>query len=77
MRQCDLQYGSEEGGMVIGITAAGSLLPATRAEGFCRDAPRVVPLERWDVDGSATGARFGSFVEGAEVFDASAFSISR
>jgi acyl transferase domain-containing protein len=42
-----------------------------------------VPLERWDVDGfakvspNALEARFGSFISGAQLFDAAAFSISR
>ena len=72
-----LQYGSERAGPVIGITAAGSLLPTNASIGTCRDAPRVVPLHRWDVNESATAARFGSFVEGADLFDAAAFSISR
>jgi hypothetical protein len=45
--------------------------------------PAAVPLERWDVDGfakvspNALEARFGSFVSGAQLFDAAAFSISR
>ncbi len=42
-----------------------------------------MPLQRWDVDGLAkTGsgareARFGAFVDAAELFDASAFNTSR
>lgn len=43
----------------------------------------MVPLERWHVDGfghdkpEAMEARFGSFVSGAQCFDAAAFGISR
>jgi 3-oxoacyl-(acyl-carrier-protein) synthase/NAD(P)-dependent dehydrogenase (short-subunit alcohol dehydrogenase family)/acyl carrier protein len=43
----------------------------------------VVPLERWDVDAFAAASpnpvepRFGSFVPGAELFDAPAFATSR
>lgn len=43
----------------------------------------AVPLERWDVDAfalqspNALDARFGSFVVGAQLFDAVAFGISR
>ena len=43
----------------------------------------VVPLERWDVDAfarvspNALEARFGSFIAGAQLFDAAAFSISK
>ena len=77
----ELQIGSEIGSVgerpIIGITAVGSMLPADTSFGVCRDAPRVVPLHRWDVDSSVTAARFGSFVEGADRFDAAAFSISR
>lgn len=42
----------------------------------------VVPLERWDIDTfavqspNALDARFGSFIAGAQLFDATAFSIS-
>ena len=42
-----------------------------------------MPLERWDADvfaavsPNALEARFGSFVAGAQLFDASAFAISR
>ena len=47
------------------------------------DAPRHVPLERWDVEdvqrsSSVTlEARFGAFVKDADLFDGAAFSISR
>ena len=44
----------------------------------------MVPLERWDVDAFAAAspnpngeARFGSFVLGAQLFDAPAFGVSR
>lgn len=43
----------------------------------------VVPLERWDVDSVAVApligveARFGVTIQGAHMFDASAFGISR
>lgn len=62
-------------GMPIGITAMVANLPSTETCSF--DAVRGVPLERWDVDNRTTDARFGSFVREAELFDASAFSISR
>ena len=41
------------------------------------DAVRLVPLERWAVDNRITDARFGSFIEGADQFDAAAFNIAR
>lgn len=72
-----MQYGSLEGGQALGITAAVCKLPVNRRVKACNDAPRVVPLQRWDVNGMTSGARFGSFVEGADLFDAAAFSISR
>jgi hypothetical protein len=71
------QVFTEEEGPLLGITAMASLFPTTKAAAAGLDAPRVVPLERWDVDGTVTDARFGSFVTGADMFDASAFSISR
>ena len=43
----------------------------------------AVPLERWDVDAFAAAspnaleARFGSFIAGAQLFDAAVFGISR
>ena len=63
-------------------SAAGGLLPVG-CGGAAWDAPRAVPLERWDVDGMAKAeggahdARFGAFVDAAQLFDASAFNTSR
>ncbi len=64
----------------IGVAGtAGGLLP-----GGCGapawDAPRPVPLARWDADahaGAAGGARFGAFLPAADLFDAAAFGVSR
>lgn len=70
-----LQDGSEAA-MLIGISAVAATLPACPQSG-CADAPKVVPLERWDIDASTTAARFGSFVAGAQNFDAATFGISR
>lgn len=67
----------------VAIAAISAMLPTTLA---CGDAPRSVPLERWDAEqyvsaGSKDAARletrFGAFVLGAELFDASAFNVSR
>jgi acyl transferase domain-containing protein len=47
------------------------------------DAPRPVPLQRWDVEVASREVvglvppRFGSFMEGVSEFDAEVFSISR
>ena len=69
---------------LVSIAAVSSLLPGSSGVALIPDdAPSVVPLERWDVDGfaqvspNALEARFGSFVSGAQLFDAAAFSISR
>ncbi len=65
----------------VAITAMASLLPAATAAG---DAPHAVPLARWDADEFASEkfsvrleTRFGAFVAGCELFDATAFNISR
>lgn len=56
--------------------------PQPGVGGFEIDAPAPVPVSRWDVEwqaGHSRGhlpARFGSFVEGADAFDAGLFSIS-
>lgn len=69
---------------VIGITAHAGLLPITPHDAAAGvDAPRRVPLERWDMeDVQRTSpvpleARFGAFVQDADLFDGTAFSISR
>ena len=62
---------------VLAVSAMAGIFPTAAMGNACNDAPKPVPLERWDVDGSNTGARFGAFVEGADLFDAAAFSISR
>ena len=72
-----MQYSTEPGHPLIGITAAGSRLPSSGTMNCDGDAPRVVPVHRWDVDGATTAARFGSFIENADMFDAAAFNISR
>ena len=59
------------------MQAAVSKLPTNKAVQGCRDAPRAVPIHRWDLDSLSGAARFGSFVEGADSFDAAAFSMSR
>lgn len=66
----------------MAIAAVSALLPAVTASG---DAPRLVPLERWDADSAIVSGkssarletRFGAFVAGAELFDAAAFNVSR
>ena len=68
---------------LIGITAIAGLLPTTAEGNTTADAPRPVPLERWDMEevqrgaGSGLEARFGAFVADADLFDAAAFNISR
>lgn len=65
------------------LAAAGTLPQPRNDTSFAADAPSVVPLARWDVDGFAKispnklEARFGAFVKGAESFDGSVFRISR
>lgn len=64
-------------GHLVGITATTARLPVVFAES---DASRIVPLARWDVEhhcSKALESRFGSFIAGAEQFDAAIFSISR
>jgi len=67
----------------VGITAIAAVLP-TPAAGLPEiDAPRPVPLERWDIEDVqrsspvAMEARFGAFVKNADLFDGAAFLISR
>ncbi len=61
---------------------AGGLLPSG-CGAPAWDAPRPVPKERWDVEDcmlasdGAREARFGAFVDAADLFDAAAFNISR
>lgn len=77
--QADDIYGRQP----VAIATVVATHPAAAA---CGDAPRAVPLARWDVDDFATekaagsarlGTRFGAFVDEAELFDAAAFNISR
>ena len=62
----------------VAITTVAALLPTQG-----HDAPRRVPLDRWDIEDVqrsspvALEARFGAFVKDAELFDGTAFSISR
>ena len=64
--------------LAVGITAIAALLPIDE-----HDAPRPVPLERWDIEDVqrsspvALEARFGAFVKDADLFDGAAFSVSR
>jgi hypothetical protein len=64
----------------IGVAGtAGGLLPSG-CGAPAWDAPRPVPLTRWDADaraGAAGGARFGAFLPAADLFDAAASGISR
>ena len=69
---------------LVTVAAVSGTLPGSSSLALIpEDAPAVVPLERWDVDGfarvspNALEARFGSFVAGAQLFDAAAFNISR
>ncbi len=63
----------------VAITTIAALLPTHEHN----DAPRPVPLERWDIEDVqrsspvALEARFGAFVKDADLFDGAAFSISR
>ena len=71
-----LQVYADFEGPVLAISAMAGNFPTAATRNACDDAPKPVPLERWDVDGGSTGARFGAFVEDADLFDAAAFSIS-
>ena len=68
-------------GPLVGIAAIAGRLPQPAAGVCSGDAPRRVPLARWETDTglsrAATEARFGSFVAGAELFDADTFGVSR
>jgi acyl transferase domain-containing protein/NADPH:quinone reductase-like Zn-dependent oxidoreductase/acyl carrier protein/NAD(P)-dependent dehydrogenase (short-subunit alcohol dehydrogenase family) len=75
---------SAVGALPISLVSSSSLLPSGphgAAPSF--DTISKVPLSRWDVDGfaeispNAWEPRFGSFVAGAEAFDAVAFATSR
>ena len=61
---------------MLAVSAMAGIFPTAAMGNPCNDAPKPVPLERWDVDGGGTGARFGAFVKGADLYDAAAFSIS-
>lgn len=68
----------------IGVAAVSGCLPQSASiDAFADDAPSSVPLGRWNVDQfaevspNAMESRFGSFVSGAEQFDAALFNISR
>lgn len=63
-------------GALIGVIAMAASLPGTSQTPEL-DAPSTVPLNRWDIDGPVTAARFGAFVADAELFDAAAFGIAR
>ena len=69
------------GAPAVGITAVAGRLPQPPLHVLAPDAPRRVPLGRWEIDApgsqSSIEARFGSFVEGADSFDAEVFGISR
>ena len=71
----------EEASPAVGIVATAGSLPQPPADVLARDAPRRVPLTRWEVDALGSQhlneARFGSFVEHADSFDAEVFGISR
>ena len=67
---------SEAEGLLIGVTAIAGSLPG-KPQNAAFDAPTQVSLNRWDVDGPVTKARFGAFVADAELFDAAAFGIAR
>lgn len=76
-------YDDGEVAKPVGVTAMVGLLPQAASGLPSSDAPRLVPLERWDVDDIQRGspvsleARFGAFVNGADAFDGAIFGISR
>ena len=76
-------YGDDFARPGVGINAIAAVLPSPAPGMPDNDAPRPVPLERWDVEDVqksspvALEARFGSFVKDADLFDGVAFSISR
>ena len=67
------------GGRLVGVTATAARLPVLVGG----DASRPVPLDRWDAEdycnasSNALESRFGSFIAGAEDFDAAVFNLSR
>jgi hypothetical protein len=80
--------GSLDGQPAPGFTHAASMWQAPPCSvPRAHDRSAVPPLARWDVEAEATAAaaaageqlpmRFGSFVAGAEMFDAAAFGLSR
>lgn len=76
-------FGDGATAMPVGVTAVAGLLPSAAPGLSGCDMVRLVPLERWDLEDVQRGsvvpleARFGSFVEGADVFDGAIFGISR
>ena len=71
-----MQALSDHDAPLISITAMSGIFPVPAEGSLALDAPKPVPLERWDL-GQAGGARFGAFIDNADQFDAAAFSISR
>lgn len=67
----------------IGIISIASVIPSPAGGMPMHDAPRPVPFERWNIEDVqqtspiALEARFGAFIEDANLFDGMAFSISR
>ena len=76
-------YGDDFARPGVGINALAAVLPSPAPGMPDNDAPRPVPLERWDVEDVqksspvALEARFGVFVKNTDLFDGVAFSISR
>ena len=68
---------------VIHVLGVSGRLPESRTPQLAKDAPSVIPLERWDIDGFAKLSVnkwepcFGSFILGAQQFDRSIFRLSR
>lgn len=62
---------------------SATLPQSTSLDLISADTPSHVPLERWDVDWftevspSKLEPHFGSFIQGAELFDGTMFRISR
>ena len=67
----------------MAISAAVGMLPEQPYHSCAHDAPRRVPLERWDVANfqkvspNSLDAQFGSFLQDIDSFDASIFGVSR
>ncbi|KAK9803996.1 hypothetical protein WJX72_011444 [[Myrmecia] bisecta] len=70
-------------GPVVGIAALSATIPSYSAASATADGPRLVPLERWDVEdicnrsANPLEARFGAFVKDADLFDGAILGISR